>query len=354
MNANPIVVEDLQRIAAADLPWEVLAGSHVLVTGAAGFLPAYMVETILHVNTITARQPATVTCLVRNADKAQKRFAAYSGRADLRFVVQDVCDPLAEIARADFIVHAASNASPKFYGADPVGTITANVIGTRNVLELARARSSAGVLFFSSGEVYGQVDDAHIPTRESDYGIVDPTDVRSCYAESKRLGETLCVSYAHQYGVPVKIVRPFHTYGPGMAMDDGRVFADFVANIVNRTNIVLRSDGSARRAFCYLADAVAGFFTVLLRGAAGQAYNIGNPGAEIGIAELASLLVGLYPERDLNIVQESQSAAGYIASKIVRNSPDISKANALGWKPWTTIADGFSRTIRSIEFGDHS
>ena len=107
-------------------------------------------------------------------------------------------------------------------------------------------------LFLSSGEVYGAIDSVHIPTGEKEYGFIDPTDVRSCYGESKRMGETMCISYFHQFNIPSKIVRPFHTYGPGMQLDDGRVFADFVSDIVNGKDIVMKSDGSAIRAFCIL------------------------------------------------------------------------------------------------------
>ena len=142
-----------------------------------------------------------------------------------------------------------------------------------------------------------------MPTRETEYGYLDPATVRACYGESKRMGETLCVAYHAQYGVPAKIVRPFHTYGPGMDLSDGRVFADFVADLVARRDLVMKSDGRAQRAFCYLADATVGFFTVLLRGEAGAAYNVGNPDAEVSILELARTLANLFPERGVRVVE---------------------------------------------------
>ena len=162
----------------------------------------------------------------------------------MRLLVQDVCEPVALDEPIHFIVHAASQASPKYYGTDPVGTLSANVLGTYHLLNLAATHRVEAFLFFSSGEVYGQVAPERIPIRETDYGYLDPTDVRSCYGESKRMGETMCVAWAHQFGVPAKIVRPFHTYGPGMRLDDGRVFADFVADIVHDRDIVLKSDGA--------------------------------------------------------------------------------------------------------------
>jgi nucleoside-diphosphate-sugar epimerase len=160
----------------------------------------------------------------------------------------------------------------------------------------------------------------------------------------------MCAAFNHQFGVPTKIVRPGHTYGPGFALDDGRVFADFVANIVRREDIVMKSDGSARRAFCYLADAVLAFFTVLLKGERGQAYNVGNESCEISVGELAKLLVNLFPERGLSARFDTRPApAGYIQSTSHRGSLDTSKLRGLGWRPTTNLADGFKRTVMSFE-----
>jgi len=261
--------------------------------------------------------------------------------------VQDVSAPIQLDLPHHFIIHAASQASPKYYGVDPVGTLSANVLGTMQLLELARKHPVISFLYFSSGEVYGETQ--CFPTKESDYGYVDPTAIRSCYAESKRMGENMCVSWHAQYQVPTKIVRPFHTYGPGMKLDDGRVYADFVRDIIENRPIVLKSSGDAIRAFCYLADATAGFFTVLLNGMNGMAYNVGNSQAEISIKNLAGLLVDLFPEKKLTVLTEIiTNDNGYLQSPISRNCPDISRINALGWAPNTSLANGFKRTIESF------
>jgi len=346
---HPIIQEDLESLLAADLPWTELAGKTVLVTGANGFLPAYMVETFLYLNEHTSSEKIKIIGLVRNQEKASNRFCLYQEKTDLKLIVQDVCSPILLDEKIDYIIHAASQASPKYYGKDPVGTLSPNVIGTYNLLNLAKDHGVEGFLFFSSGEVYGEVTASQIPTKESDYGYVDPTNVRSCYGESKRMGETMCVSWFHQYGVATKIVRPFHTYGPGMSLDDGRVYADFIADILNNRDIVMKSDGSAIRAFCYLADAVQGFLTVLLKGENGQAYNVGNDRGEASILDLAHKLVSLFPEKGLKVVKkEVIQPPGYLQSNILRNCPDISKIRELGWQPTTSIEEGFNRTIRSF------
>lgn len=343
-----IVEGDLAWITSADVPWEKLAGKTILVTGGNGFLPAYLVETILFLNEgFNSHSPSKVVALVRNEDRARERFSSYDGRSDLSFLVQDVCSPLDMRGDLDFIIHTASQASPKYYGIDPVGTLSANVFGTQRLLNLAKEKKVESFLFFSSGEVYGKLDSSQVPTPEDVYGFVDPVDVRSCYAESKRVGETMCVSWAQQYQIPARIVRPFHTFGPGMKLDDGRVFADFVADIVSHRNIVMNSDGSARRAFCYLADATVGFFTVLFKGQIGEAYNVGNDRGEFSILEFAHMAAGLYPSRQLKVVvNESAAVADYLKSPIVRNCPDISKIRRLGWEPAIPIDEGLRRTVQ--------
>lgn len=228
--------------------------------------------------------------------------------------------------------------------------MTANVIGTHNLLELARMKRSQGFLFVSSSEVYGQVNADSIPTGETTFGYLDPAQVRSCYAESKRMGETMCVSYARQFEIPTKIVRPFHTYGPGMHLDDGRVFADFVADVVHHRDIVIKSDGSASRSFCYLSDVIEAIFTVMLEGEIARPYNVGDDQSELSVASLAELLVNLFPERNLKVVkQKVPSDNSYLASPITRICPDTRAVRALGWKPVTSVKEGFLRTVRSFE-----
>jgi len=329
-----VLTEDLEYITGSDLPWDDLEGTNILITGANGMLPSYMVETILYLNETRFKKKARVFAVVRNYNKASKRFKNYSLRKDLIFIGQDIREPMEYLPHQDYIIHAASLASPKYYGTNPVEVLIPNTIGTFNCLELARKNKLKAFLFFSSGEVYGNIDGE---ITETSYGNLDPTVPRSCYAESKRMGETMCAAYQHQYGVPVKIVRPFHTYGPNVQLDDGRVFADFIADIINKKDIVIKSEGWAKRSFCYLSDATIAFFLVLLYGQIGEAYNVG--GFETSIRRLAKMLVEEY-----NLEMHTGNAEpGYS-----RVCPDISKIQKLGWMPTTSVQDGFRRTVRSI------
>lgn len=343
---NTIIKEDITTIINRFKDWEKLKNKIILISGANGFLPAYLVETFLSLDNYFNTK---VIALVRNKQKAEKRFSHWLNNSNLLIIEHDVCNEFNYSDRIDFIIHAASQASPKYYGTDPVGTLNANVLGTINLIKLAKEKNVESFLYFSSGEIYGEVKAEDIPIKEDTFGYLDCANVRACYGESKRMGENICVSYFHQFGVKAKIVRPFHTYGPGMSLDDGRVFADFVANIVNKQNIILNSDGSAIRPFCYLTDATLGFLTILLNGENGQAYNIGNPNEEYSILELANTLVNLYPELRLKVIMnKSTDTNSYLKSPIKRNSPNIEKAKKLNWEPIVSVKEGFKRTIESF------
>lgn len=344
-----IVREDIINIINSNVDWERFRNKTVLVTGANGMLPSYMVLTLLSLKeykNIYVR----VLALVRNRNKAERVFQDVLSD-QLSIIVQDVSFPIICDEPIDFIIHAASQASPKYYGIDPVGTLNANILGTHYLLNLAIQKKVESFLMFSSGGIYGEIPSEKMPIHEDDSGYINPINVRNCYFESKRMAENMCVSYSSQYNINTKIIRVFHTYGPNMDLNDGRAFCDFCKNIVNNENIVLHSDGSARRTFCYVSDAVAAYFLVLLNGGKGEAYNIGNQFQEISIKDLARMLVELYPEKKLSVVfdiDDRNITYGKMKSPVKRTIPDITKIMDLGWKPLVSVSDGFKRTIDSI------
>lgn len=342
---NKIISEDISKIISSDkVDWDLLFNKRILITGASGFLPSYIIETLLALNKAYEAN-IQITALVRNERNYINRFSHHLENPNLKLLLQDVSKPIQLDSPHHFIIHAASQASPKYYGIDPVGTLKANVLGTINVLELARYHPIESLLYFSSGEVYGEANT--FPTKESDYGYLDPVSVRSCYAESKRMAENMCSSWHSQYNIPAKIVRPFHTYGPGISLNDGRVYADFIKNVLHDRQITLTSDGKAKRAFCYIADATVAFFIVLLRGENAFPYNIGSATNELSIEELAWLLCELFPEKKLKVLHHELDNKDYLRSLLSRNTPDTSRINKLGWTSQTQIKDGFKRTIES-------
>lgn len=344
---NKIIKEDIVEILSNFKQFDYFNNKTILISGAAGFLPAYLVETFL---SLEPMYNIKVIALVRTLEKAEYRFSHWLNDSRLKIIKHDICFPYETKEKIDIIIHAASQASPKYYGIDPVGTLTPNVVGTINLLNLAKDHNVDSFLFFSSGEVYGEVSIDDIPINENTFGYLNPTNVRACYGESKRMGENICVSFYSQFGVNAKIVRPFHTYGPGMLLNDGRVFADFVSNVINKENIVLKSDGSAIRAFCYITDATLGFLNILVNGNNGEAYNIGNPNETKSIYELALIISNIYPKLKINVVKELQelSDINYLKSPIMQNSPNIEKIKKLGWYPRISTSEGFKRTIDSF------
>jgi len=344
---------DIRAIADRDLPWHELSGCRVLITGAGGFLGGYLTRFLLSLHRIgKVDRPVSVVAMVRNATSSRDRLSDIIDDPHFSMIEWDLNTiAVPDVGACHYAIHAASQASPRFYGTDPVGTLLPNALGTGALLQALRLQSPEmkGFLFVSSSEVYGSISgDAALS--ETDYGTIDPATLRACYAESKRLGETLCVAWTHQYQVPTFIVRPFHTYGPGLQANDGRVFADFVFNILRNEDIVMNSDGLARRAFCYASDAVAGFLTVLLKGTPATPYNVANPSGELSVWELAELLVGLRPELGLHVERRlPEQGNTYLASTFSRLVPDVSRLTSLGWVPEITPAQGFSRMLEAYK-----
>ena len=344
MKRSTIIEQDLQYILAdTNIDWHAFEGCTFLITGANGFLPAYLVETLLYANETRFKNKVKIIGLVRNTEKALMRFPYYSGRDDLELIEQDVACPINVNSKVDYIIHAASHASPRFFFSDPVGTIGANAIGTNNLLQLAQEKKTRNFLFFSTGEVCGNIFDTKSVVSENDYGVVDPLSVRSSYAEGKRAGEALCAAYSHQYGLRTCIVRPAHTYGPGFSLDDGRAFASFVAAVTTGKNIVLNSDGSACRSFIYLADATRAYFTILQKGNTAEAYNVGNS-YETSMRDLAQTIIDASGNKNLK-VEFNISPTASVSSASKHGLLSIDKIKALGWAPKIKEAQGFAQTI---------
>ena len=232
-----------------------------------------------------------------------------------------------------------------------VDLLKPNCIGTYNLLNLAKEKNIKGLLFLSSGEVYGALCPRKDPYTENDFGPMDPMDTRSCYGESKRMGENMCRSFYEQYDVPTKVVRIAHTYGPTLDLEgDQRVMSDFVKCIVENRNIELKTDGSAERMFCYIVDAVDALIKILIKGTPGDVYNMYNNKELLSIRELANKLVKLFPEKKLKVVFNiGNHQKSYLENPVVKSAVmSTDKLNKLGWQPRYDVEDGFKRTVLSF------
>jgi len=339
MYANPVVQRDLARIIDQRAAWDRLAGATVVVTGANGMMGSYVVLTVLKLND-QLKLGARVVAMVRNAGRAAAVFADVAQRADLEIVEQDVSRATGYAGPADFIIHAASPAQPNLFDTDPVGTIRANTTGVFTTLDLAVAAKAQGYLLISSREVYGQPEPNQEWFTESDWGHVDPLDVRSCYSEGKRVAETICRAYTHQYGIDAKIARLSHTYGPGMSEGDTRVQATFLRHVLRSEDIVLRSTGTLVRTYTYVADATAAIWLILLNGTE-VAYNISDEDSLVSIRDLAEVFASAHPGGPLEVIfdiSEEQRNAGW--SPVTGGNLDSSRLRGLGWSARVGLDEG--------------
>lgn len=344
---NNIISEDVTRIINEDLPWDRFQDTTILVTGASGMIPSYVVYTLLGLNDIH-NMNIKVLALVRNEQKARRIFGELLERNDIELIVQDVAAPLHYDGDIDYIFHGGSAARPKEHKVAPTSTIRANLIGTFNLLDIAVEKNSKAFVLMSSSEVYGQVPDTIDAITEDNYGYLDCLNPRSCYSEGKRAAETICTSFKAQYGIDCKLPRFAHIYGPGLALDDGRVQADFAANVFRGENIVMNSDGSSKRAYTYVGDAVSGIFYILLKGDE-MAYNVADSDNIINIRQLAEAFIASRPEKNLELVMniDKNAAKMYNPAKFI--GLDNSKLKALGWTAKVSVAEGTSRMISNYE-----
>ena len=341
-----VVKSDLNELISRDIPFEKLKGKTVLVTGATGMLAYYFTLTLMHLN-YEKNYGIKVLALVRSKNKAEAKFAGFLNDENFVILAQDVCTPIDYTGDIHYIFHAAGAAKASI-SVSPTGIIAANTQGTVNILELARKSNTLNVVYPSTREVYGEVKDVDF-VKETDMGTFHPLDARSCYPESKRMAETILKSYMVQFGVPFTVLRIAHSYGPGMIIgNDGRVMSDFITNAVSSEDIVMKSDGLAERAFCYVSDAVAAIFLVMLKGEKGEAYNLANETEPMAIRDVAKMISDLFPERNIKVVyQENTDTSSYC--NYARKGLNTEKLESLGWKPVVKLKDGLKSTVLSFD-----
>lgn len=330
---NSIFEEDIKNIIN-DFDMSVFDGKTILVTGATGLIGKLCVKSLLNSGYNTQ-----VIALVRDEEKAKNIFGE-SKR--LTYLVQDINQRINTTRRVDYIIHAASTTSSKDFVEKPVETIYTAINGSRNVLEFAKNKRLKGMVYLSSLEIYGVNEKENI--KEEDYGYIDILNPRSSYSESKKMVETMCISYGTEYGVPVKIARLAQTFGAGVSISDNRVFAQFAKAIINKENIILHTKGETKRNYCYTTDAVRGIFTILTKGENNNAYNVANENSYYSISEMAHLLENEYTKVEYKIDEVNR---GY--NPTVKIALNTQKLNALGWEAKVNLKEMFDRLI--MDFG---
>ena len=356
-SAQDVVNNDLEYIYENLMEeFAGIEGKRMLITGGAGFLGYYLVQSILYRNDrVDSSRQIHLTVYDNYVRGVPDWLKELQNNENLTLVRHDIAYPLPrDVDDFHYIIHAASIASPIYYRKYPIETMNANVNGLRFLLEYCMRQKDSGkpveaFLFYSSSEVYGDPTPENIPTPETYNGNVSCTGPRACYDESKRYGETLCVNFARQHDLPIKITRPFNNFGPGLKITDRRVLPDFVRDVLKGRDIVLYSDGSPTRTFCYVADAVVGHFKVLLKGSKGEPYNIGADNPEISMAELADRVISI--SQDLfgyrgKMMKQRSGEKDYLTDNPNRRCPQISKARSeLGYEPKIPLAEGLKRSL---------
>lgn len=345
MTKNTVIEQDIKEISDRISQYhDLLSGKTILITGGMGFIGRYIVGTLQYLNEYVLKKPLKIIIIDNRITSKGNELFFFPSKGKISLINHDITKPLSISGGIDYIIHAAGIASPIYYRKYPLETIDVAVTGTRNMLNLAVKVKVKSFLFFSSSEIYGDPESKAIPTKESYRGNVSSIGDRACYDESKRLGETLCMTYFRQFKTPIKIVRPFNIFGPGMLFNDYRVIPSFLFSGLTNKPIRVHTDGKQTRTFCYISDAITAFFLVVLFGKDGEVYNVGNDKNEVSMNKLAKFVNNIFNHK-LKIINVSYPK-DYPQEEPQRRCPDITKIKKeLHYNPKIDLEQGLIRTL---------
>ena len=341
---------DIEEICSnLEEDFKSLENKTIFFAGIAGFLGRYFAESVNYFN---QKYDSNIRLIGVDNFVSSGMLGEYVKKYDknwFEFIDLDLSKTELKLpsTKIDFVIHAAGIASPAQYKARPMQTFDVAINGSKTLLDLAEKNASR-YTFFSSSEIYGDPDVNNIPIQEDYKGYVSSIGPRSCYDESKRAGETLSYIYNEYNNLKTNIIRPFNVYGPGMQKTDYRVMPNFTFNALEGKSLQVYGSGVQTRTYCYITDAVSGFWKVIIKGKPGQAYNIGNPEPEISVNELALKFKKLYQkELEINIEDYPEN---YPEDEPNRRCPSIDKAKKdLGYNPKIGIDEGIERLLSWAE-----
>jgi len=341
---SKILDEDFEYIADnKDIPWDLLDGKSILITGATGFLGSLLIRFFSYLNNVSHRNIKLIA-LVRNTEKARRLLGdnIILIQGDIRNIPQIPFD-------INFIIHCAAETDSRKMIENPVEVSEGIVIGTINILKLAYQKGIESAVYVSSMEVYGMMPYKADKIDENDCGIIDIMNARSCYPMGKRMAENICFNYYYQYGLPVKIARLAQTFGAGVPETDNRVFSQFARSVMSKEDIILHTDGSSVGNYCYSADAILGLIYILLKGVNGQAYNVVNEELTMTIKQMAELVAATVADGSISVRHEIPEINVYGYAAASKNRLSSKKLCSLGWRPVYSMEDMYKRMIAGME-----
>lgn len=345
MSFSTAFLKDLDTIKKNTIGLEDLENKTVLVTGATGQIGSFIVQSLSIIGSMK-NLGLSIIAVGRNEGKFSNKFSDILKNGNIKFVQQDFQYELNWDFHTDYIIHAASNADPKSYMSDPVGTMNGNYIATLNILNYAKEQNVDKVVFISTGEVYGEIDDTK-PIDETTSGYINSMKVRSCYPISKRATETLCISFMYQFGIDISIARLAHIFGPNFSNKDSRVASQFLKNASERNDLTMYSEGKQIRSYTYISDCVSGILTVLLRGENGEAYNVSNTENAISLHDFCYYIAEVAGVQLKTVIANEEEEK--LKTSITHAVLSDYKLKKLGWEPVINVKNGIKNTLKILE-----
>lgn len=346
--SSELYMQEVSRTAEIKFDWTRLYNKSIAISGGTGMIGSFLIDVIMYRNE-NLSQSTDVYVIGRDETKSEKRFVKYKDSKLFHFIKQDINETIDGICEGkkleniDYVIHAASNTHPVAYSSDPIGTISANVIGTNNLLDWASRIACGRFVFLSSVEIYGENRGDIDKFGEKYLGYIDCNTMRAGYPESKRTGEALCQAYISHKDMDIVIPRLSRVYGPTMLMSDTKALSQFILKCVKGEDIILKSRGTQQFSYSYVADAVSAIFKIMFDGKCGEAYNVASDDSDIMLKDLAEILAD-YSDRDVVYeLPDEVEASGY--SKATKATLDVDKLKTIGWESMYDIKTGLHNTV---------